>query len=76
MDGVVVHRTPDRLPPLEGLDIPDHQPGIEGVRVVVIESGPLLKGHFAVRLIIVVVVEHADMRSKLLLELFGQGGLA
>ena len=25
MDGVVVHRTPDRLPPLEGLDIPEQK---------------------------------------------------
>ena len=76
MDGVVVDGAADRLPPPEGLDVPDHQLGLEGVWVVVVELGPLLVGHVAVGLVVVVVVEDAHVPLELGLEPFGQGGLA
>ena len=76
MNGIVVHRAVDGLACAQRLQILHHEVGIEGVRVVVVELAALLIGHIGMGLIIVVVVDHADVFPKVVLEMLGQGGLA
>ena len=77
MDGVVVDRhlygvTRAQLP-----QVGDHQRRVKAVRVVVVELAALLVGQLVVALVVAVVVENADLvRTKMVPQLFGQGGLA
>ena len=54
----------------------DHQVGIKGVWVVVVEGGALLVGEVVVGLVVVVVAQHRQRVAKLGLEPLDQGGLA
>ena len=64
----------DTLPLLELADMLDHHIRVEGVRVVVVELGALLKTEIIVRLVVEVVAERRDVLiDKGLLELAYQG---
>ena len=77
VNGIVVHRAVDGLACAQRLQILHHEVGIEGVRVVVVELAALLIGQLVVALVVAVVVENADLvRTKMVPQLFGQGGLA
>ena len=55
----------------------DEQGVVEGVRVVVVQLAAFFKGQLVVALVVAVVVENADLvRTKMIPQLFGQGGLA
>ena len=76
MDGVVVDRALDALARLELLEMLDKHVRVEGIRVVVVEQGPLLIGHVVMGLVIIVVVDHRDLAPKALDQALGDGGLA
>ena len=64
VDGVVIRRTVDGLAVFEHTQMLDHHIGVERVRAVVIEVGPLLIAHLVVPLVIVVVAEDADIVAE------------
>ena len=64
VDGVVIRRAVDGLAVFEHTQMLDHHIGVERVRAVVIEVGPLLIAHLVVPLVIVVVAEDADIVAE------------
>ena len=75
VDGVVVHGAVDGLAPLQGLQMLDHQIGVEGVRVIVVLLAALLKGA-VLPLVVVVVVYHTDVTAEAGGQMLRQRGLA
>ena len=57
MDGKVVHRAFDGVSPAQFFQMIDHQAGVEGGRLVVIELAAFLVGHVVVALVVVVVAD-------------------
>ena len=76
VDGIIIHRTMDGMPRLEGAQVLDEQRGIEGIWVVVVEQLALFEGQLIMAFIVAVVVQHADIRPEIFLQLFGDGGFA
>lgn len=64
------------MPRLEGAQVLDEQRGIEGIGVVVVEQLALFEGQLIMAFIVAVVVQHADIRPEIFLQLFGDGGFA
>ena len=75
VDAVVIDGAVDRLPGLELLQILDHQIRVERVGVVVILQAALLE-RAVLALIVVVVVDDADIRAETLGKVLGERGLA
>lgn len=76
MDGKVVHRAFDGVSPAQFFQMIDHQAGVEGGRLVVIELTALLVGHVVVALIVVVVADDRDHALKAGDQIVHQGGFA
>ena len=73
---VGVDRALDGPARLQLLQVPDQQIGVEGVGVVVVDSGPLLEGPALLTLVVAVVADDGDRIAEVLLQMPRQGGLA
>ena len=69
VDGVVVGRAMDRFAAAQLSEVLDEKLGVECVGVVVIELCALLKAHAVVSLVVVVVVDDADVAAEVLHDL-------
>ena len=69
MDRVVVGRAVDRLAAAQLFEVLDEKLGVERVGVVVVELCALLKAHAVVSLVVVVVVDDADVAAEVLHDL-------
>ncbi len=76
VDGVIVDGAAHRLPCPQPPQVLHHHGGVKGVGMVVVQLGPLLVAEFVVALVVVVVVDDADILPEVLLDLPGDGGLA
>ena len=75
VDGVIVDGAVNGLAPLQRLQIGDHQLGIKGVRVVVILPAALREGA-VLPLIVIVVMDHADIAAEAPGQVLRQCGFA
>ena len=76
MNGEVIHRALDGLSPAQSLQVPGHQIGFQGSRLVVVELTPLLVGQIVVAAIVVVVAENGHLIGKLTDQVVHQGGFS
>lgn len=52
------------------IQVVNHEAGVKGGRFVIIELAALLKGHFVMALVIVVVAEYRYLRPKFANQIF------